>query len=389
MRKKRVLIISSLPAEGGGRGAGGLALSPWLAIRRMDPGNLDIRLLAENVPLKPLKIGKIPTYFFRPWHALSALPACPEIIHRTVREPFLRDNTITIGRTFWFASAIRSFRPDLVHVHGIQRAVQVLPLVSAERLLVTLHGWVGRAEDNYYPFRAEVERLCLERSQNLVTVTERTFQRLLGMERFHGERWVIPNGVDLSRFRPEPQCPLSENVPIRLLTVGNVGKQKNQLAVVEGIARSGFKERFAYRTVGRGALSDAVARRAAERGVAYENIPYLPQTELPEQYHWSDFQILASTAEGFGMVLAESLACGRPLILPESLDIVGEKDIIRPGNAVLLPSADPDHIADTLAGIAKNEILIDSEALNYPYDWTDIAARYVELYEERIASLRV
>ena len=77
-----------------------------------------------------------------------------------------------------------------------------------------------------------------------------------------------------------------------------------------------------------------------------------PQSELPELYANCDAFVLPSVREGMGLVLAEALLCGAPVIATAS---GGVTDIVRDGETGLLfPERDANALADALERYARD-----------------------------------
>lgn len=87
-----------------------------------------------------------------------------------------------------------------------------------------------------------------------------------------------------------------------------------------------------------------VTDRLRTPGVTFK--PPVPQAKLHEFYNQSSVFVLASVADGFGMVVAQAMACGLPVIVTEN---VGAKDLIEEGvNGFVVPVGAPEIIAERL-----------------------------------------
>lgn len=160
---------------------------------------------------------------------------------------------------------------------------------------------------------------------------------------------VVLPGVDLERFQPGPGSPelrrslgLPEDEPV-VLFVGRLTWEKGALDLIRAFARLGDTPGHLL-MVGSGPdaalLEDAVGRLGLDRRVSLGVT--LPYDCLPELYRTSDAFILPSIPTGyweeqFGMVLAEALASGLPVIscrtggIPE---VVGEAGILTEPHSV-------------------------------------------------------
>lgn len=128
---------------------------------------------------------------------------------------------------------------------------------------------------------------------------------------------VAAPGVDLSRFTPA-------NPPegLVLLSAGRLEWEKGHQDVLRALAL--VQEARAV-IIGRGPEEGRLRRYAAEIGVAgrVEFQPFVPYEEMPAVYAGASCLVLASLPtvhweEQFGMVLAEAMACGLPIVASSS-----------------------------------------------------------------------
>jgi glycosyltransferase involved in cell wall biosynthesis len=147
---------------------------------------------------------------------------------------------------------------------------------------------------------------------------------------------------------------------IKLMTVGRLEPEKNPLLVVEALARlqalSGDRYRLTW--VGRGAMEDAVRRRAEELGVA-DRITlrgYVPFGEpLLALYRRAHVFLHVSLTEGVPQVLVEALASGTPVVATDVGDV---RTAVGGGEAALLvPPRDADAIV-----AAVQRLVVDDKA---------------------------
>ncbi len=71
----------------------------------------------------------------------------------------------------------------------------------------------------------------------------------------------------------------------------------------------------------------------------------VPQSQLFQAFQAADVLVFPTLSDGYGMVIAEALAHGLPVI---TTDQAGAADLITPANGLVVPAADPDALADAL-----------------------------------------
>jgi len=178
---------------------------------------------------------------------------------------------------------------------------------------------------------------------------------------FPGEYLLIPNGVDLARFRP------SENGrdpgPLSILFVGRLEPRKGLDVLIDGVAIAGRRAGRPLRliVVGDGSLRGRVLRRAARAGVDLRLLGEVDPAAIPSIYRDADlFVAPALHGESFGIVLLEALASGLPVIasridgFSEVLDGCPAAALFSPGDPRALASAIKDAIGRAQEGALRD-----------------------------------
>jgi glycosyltransferase involved in cell wall biosynthesis len=170
----------------------------------------------------------------------------------------------------------------------------------------------------------------------------RDFHARLG---YHPRRWVIiPNGIDLSAFKPDPQARLALRRELGLaadtLLIGQIARyhpMKNQAGFLEAagtLSRHGVQAHFIL--AGQDVNAENVALAEAIRKEALEGLVHLLGRRDDAARVEASLDILASASssgEGFPNVVAEAMACGVPCVVTDvgdSAHLVGETGIVVP-----------------------------------------------------------
>lgn len=186
--------------------------------------------------------------------------------------------------------------------------------------------------------------------------------------------FVNPLGVDVSAFAPAPR----RNGQFRVLQVGMISLRKGVLDTFEAFRRAAIPEAELWFV---GVQSEpglrSIVTGGGVPGVSF--MPPVPQSDLPGIYTEASAFVLASLADGFGMVVPQAMACGVPVIVTEN---VGARDLVVDGvNGFVVPIRSPEAIAERLRFLADNPGAaaamgaMAAQTVRQGYAWTDYGDR--------------
>lgn len=209
---------------------------------------------------------------------------------------------------------------------------------------------------------------------------------------FPGEYTIIPNGVDIGRFRPDlPKVGTFDDGAENILFVGRMDPRKGLRYLLK--AFPSIADRFPRArliVVGNGLLRPwyQMAVPVAYRSrVFYEG--FVSSAMLPRYYATADVYCSPATGgESFGVVLLEAMASGVPIVASR---IPGYRDVVQDGNeGRLVPPKNPQAIADTVIALLQNTAERKrmgergrESAKNYA--WDKVAKRVEEVYRRTLA----
>lgn len=161
---------------------------------------------------------------------------------------------------------------------------------------------------------------------------------------------VVPNGIDLERFRPCPAHP--EDRPLTVMATGNLLPAKNYPMLIRAADRlrrilPGVPVRF--RIAGEGVLRLALEAEIAARGLD-DRIELLgSRTDIADLLNQADLFLMTSAYEGLPLAIMEAMACGLPVV---ATDVGGCGELVAEGvTGHLVPPDDADAAARSLAGL--------------------------------------
>ena len=293
----------------------------------------------------------------------------------------------------------------LVVSHFALYALPALDLIRPRPLVVHFHGpwasegYVEKGRRSAAELKAALERIVYRRGA-LLLVLSRAFQDVLSRD--YGvppERIrVIPGAIDVDRFdtgvtrrAARERLGWPEDRPT-VLAVRRLSRRMGLEDLIEAAAmvRRRVPEALVM-VAGRGPLQETLAARA--RALGLENtvrfLGFVPDEDLPLAYRAADLTVVPTVAlEGFGLIAAESLAAGTPVLvtpvggLPE---VVGDlsPELVLPGTGV---GALGEGLVAALTGSTALPDERDCQAYaRARYGWPVIATRVREAYAEVIA----
>lgn len=283
------------------------------------------------------------------------------------------------------SAALRSFAPDVVHVHEPFAPSTSLyaTLASPAPIVGTFHAYATRS------------RVLAALSPLLRGIWNRLDVRLAVSRAaasfvsryFRGAVRVVPNGVDVELFaRAQPASLPPGRV---LLFVNRLEPRKGFRAATQAFELlAGRYPELLLVVAGDGVeralvagLPDGVKRRVIMLGS-------VPHEELPPYHAAAELFLAPATGrESFGIVLVEAMAAGLPVV---ASDIPGYREVVRDQmEALLVPPEDPPALAAAMGRLLDDEQLAASlgaagRMRAERYRWEAVAADVELAYREAV-----
>lgn len=282
--------------------------------------------------------------------------------------------------------ALREFQPDLLHVHEpLVPSVSMHAVLQADvPVVATFHSNVGRERVSSLWFRlaAPMVRPVWNRIAQRIAVSEAA-RRSVCSRMGDGNLRIVPNGVDVARFAAAARVPLPAGR--HLLFVGRLEERKGFPVAVRAFASlaSTYPD-LRMLVIGEGSERDAVDALPPDARSRVAMLGRLEDDRLASYLRSADVYIGPATGgESFGIVLAEAMAAGLPVV---ASDIDGYRDVARNGReALLVPPGDPDALVAAVRRVLDDEPLAKSlgeagQRRAREFDWNVVADRLVEVY---------
>lgn len=302
--------------------------------------------------------------------------------------------TLSLGLSSRVKRILREHRFDVVHVH--EPFMPLLPLLvlrhSESVNVATFHAYSGN-ELGYRHGRI-VLRWFFSQLHARIAVSETA--RSYVAHNLPAEYEIIPNGVDLDRFRnAEPIADLVDGVP-NILFVGRLEDRKGFRYLLRAYAEL-RRDGLAARLVVVGAHGPA-QRRHYERVAAGLGVPevvfagYASPAQLPRYYRSADLVCAPSLGgESFGVVLAEAMAAGKAIVASR---IAGYREVVDHGvEGLLVPPRDTAALAEALRRVLvdrdlRRDLGSRGQAKASRFAWPLVATRILDCYKRTMKALQ-
>lgn len=306
-------------------------------------------------------------------------------------------------RSLWRSFGIGGelIRRGIPLYHGLSQELPFRPPRARYRQVVSIHDLIFVHHPNQYPFfdrhiyKRKLKYACKSADQ-VVAISEASRQDLV--EAF---------GMDPTRIRViyqtcadsfwERKGPLEKQAILTkyklpsdfILSVGSIIKRKNLIQLIEGMALLPAALRPFLVVVGKGSMGDQYYRTFRERlreldlerqVCILERVDF---EDLPTLYQMARFSVYASSYEGFGIPILESLASGTPVLTSKNSSL---PEVAGKGGHYL----EEDHpvaMADGLERMLTDEGYLDllkGEGIlqSKKFEGRKIAGDWVKLYRE-------
>ena len=293
--------------------------------------------------------------------------------------------------------------PSVCHIHGTGAFSKHMYFALQQhgiKTIVTVHGLLHEEKKQalfrkpslkglYQLFvQTRDERELLNAVPRIIVDTAYVEDKLRAYGLKHvPEMHVIPQGIDETFY--SINCNPDSNV---ILTVGAIGPRKGHIYTVEMFNRLRAKGIQAKLRI-IGSLADQSYYALLQQKIS--DSPYasdislgvnLPREELLKAYASAKLFVLHSREESQGIVFAEAMATGLPVV---ATNVGGIPYVVSDGKSGLLcPYADVDAMAEMAVRLMTDEKLWKeyssaARIIAKDYNWTSIANRIVELYNEK------
>ena len=283
---------------------------------------------------------------------------------------------------------------DVIHSQSFAAGIPALLLKHMLKIPVvhTVHGIYQAQWSDLISSKSKaalfkkIERFILFRDYDATITVDKYFisvAKKLGY--FKRNIIYIPNGVDCERFESAKK----KNEKYTFLFLGRLVEQKGLKYLIRA-AKILKEENFQILLAGTGPQEKMLKELTAQSGLKerIKFLGYIHEEELTRLYLRSDAFVLPSIWEGLPLTLLEAWAARLPVI---ATNVGGIGDVcINEENALVIPSKNPQKLAEAMKLLIDNEPLEKKLAVNgrrlveKEYSWKIIAKRTLDVYKNLV-----
>lgn len=353
-----------------------------------------------------------PLRFSKKWYAYTKVPDHETRKGIEVFRPrtlFLPRNLLfpMLGFSFYFslrrcATHIASDLPfDLIHAHTAYPDGFAAVLVARAMgcpVVITLHG--GDVTVHFkHPLVRRLGLWALAHASWVIAVSDALRCQVIDEYGAKAEQiTVIPNGVDVDRFKPMPKREASHRLGLehdihRILYVGGMERSKgiDYLLKAANMLAKALDRPVQTVFVGDGGHNREAKLLASQLGIS-DSTTFAgrrPNEEIPLWMNACDVLVLPSLSEGFGVVLIEAMACGKPVVATEC---GGPQEIVTPGTGLLVPPADEVALSRALYDVLSGDRGFDPQRIRHytveRYSYEKVALGVLQTYQRAAGILQ-
>ena len=267
--------------------------------------------------------------------------------------------------------AVSAFQPDLIHTNGFKAHVLGARLKHRQQPLVWhLHEYVSRRRLSRWLLGRYVRR-CEAVIANSASVAADVRDSLPALPSLH----VVSNGIELTTFTPAGSrldldrlagMPPAPPDVIRVGLVATFGRWKGHDLFIDAMQRAASSRPVRGYIIGGPVYDTANSQYTSKELTSMidarqlrERVGLTGFVDAAAAIRALDIVVHASTeAEPFGLVIAEAMACGRPVI---TTGHGGAAELVVPGHdAVVVPPGDSSALAQAIERLAGDRTLRDA-----------------------------
>jgi len=289
---------------------------------------------------------------------------------------------------------------DVIHTHlptpwsadwsAVIAAVKGKPLVLTYYNDIVGEGFAERLAQLYNRINLN---FLLKRASKIIIIQPNYLKSSSHLKGFEKKIETIPVGVDLKKFSPDEMITNGKTL-FFLSILDRYHKYKGLQNLLSALMMVKKDVPDVKLIIGGGGELLNHYRRLSGHMHLEENVEFLgfvPEELVAKYYNKCDIFLLPSVSkaqEGFGMVLLEAMACGKPVICTKITGVA--EDVRAEGAGLTVDHATPEELVEAISYLLQNrsEAVKMGEAgrklVEEKYGWGEVARRIEDVYEELV-----
>ncbi len=251
---------------------------------------------------------------------------------------------------------------DIIHSHGSILS-GTLSYLLAKKLkvpfIITEHqGPFSMTSENFWKFRWT--RFIMQKADAVLTVSEHLKQEILSSS-IHPKKIIVTyNPVDTDLFSPKTNTAPTNNI----LFTGRLDNFKGALRCVKAFEKIAEKHPlYTFTIVGDGEdylpIKNYIEGKSFKEKIVLKG--GLSKAEIAKEMQQADFFIFPSRHESFGLVIAEAISCGVPVIVGNQ---TAPKEYVNKDCGLLVPPDDVDAMAEAMEQLISTFSLYNTNIMH-------------------------
>lgn len=278
-------------------------------------------------------------------------------------------------------------KPDIIHAHSAIFAGAAAEELSKEfsiPFVLTEHS-TGFARKIYSSWQLKLAKKAIQESKSCIAVSPSLADLISKQFQENKTKWLWVPNVVADRFEG-PKTNEREGRPLRFLNLALMTEKKGQLDLIRAfveLINKGTRAELWFGGDGpiRVQLEDMVKSSGISESVHFLGI--VPPDEVPGLLTQVDVMVVSSHYETFGVVAAEALMAGIPVIATRC---GGPECIVESGDGLLVEPRNPESLATAMLKIAQTighyDPKIISERARKRFSGPAIANQLTRIYED-------
>ena len=300
--------------------------------------------------------------------------------------------SLSLPLAAWLRRSVRDY--DVLHIHSLFSFPTLAAADAARRAgipyvlrpLGSLDPWSlerGRWKKRMY--LGLIDRQNLERAAAVHTTSERERQSVESVSAKINAT-VVPIGVAVASTSPDQRDVRQPGAPVRLLFLSRLHPKKGLELLIDALARLRGSE-WHLDIAGDGEPVYVAALRRTIQDLGYEKQTtlhgFVTGDRKRQLFASADLFVLPSHDENFGLVVAEAMAAGLPVIV--SSEVAISRDVSARSAGLVVP-LDAAALGSALATLVSDDALRARLGANArvlagdEFGWSVVAPRLAELY---------